>query len=242
MRRVVAAAVVGLGALLLAAGAAAAQSFPDDYPANATGTCTANADLSNGVRVDPYVSGGVYELPISGSASYEGTTPYSGPERPIEGFVKIKTPPGIPDISFDDRWVWDDDATASFDRGTVTWDFPSAIPRNVEMTVVGQHVDAGGIRCNGTIKIKFEGGFFDTFVGWVAVGGTAVTATGVAFSAVSKVTKTPGPIEPGGEATAVVTDPPVDAPAPIDPRATVVDPDAPTIVNPPGADSPGGES
>ncbi|MEQ8716972.1 MAG: hypothetical protein RIE08_05115 [Acidimicrobiales bacterium] len=242
MRRIVVAAVVGLGALLLAAGAAAAQGFPDDYPANATGRCTASADLSNGVRVDPYESGGVYELPISGSATYEGTTPYSGPERRIEGFVKIKTPPGIPDISFDDRWVWDDDATDSSDRGTVTWDFPSAIPRNVEMTVVGQHVDADGIRCNGTIKIRFEGGFFDTFVGWVAVGGTAVSATGVAFSAVSKATGPQGKIKPGGAATTIVADPPAAAPPPVDPKATVVDPDAPTIVNPPPTDSPGGES
>jgi hypothetical protein len=238
----VAAAVVGLGALFLAAGVAAAQELPDDYPANATGRCTASADLSNGVTVDPYRSGGVYELPISGSATYEGTTPYSGPERAIEGFVKIKTPPGIPDISFDDRWVWDDDATASFDRGTVTWDFPSAIPRNVEMTVVGQHVDADGIRCNGTIKIKFEGGFFDTFVGWVAVGGTAVSATGVAFSAVSKVTKAPGPINPEGAAATVAADAPATAPPPVDPKATAVDPNAPTIVDRPGTEPPGGES
>lgn len=240
MKRIVIATLFGLGVVLVGAGAASAQAFPDDHPPNAKGECTARAEISNGVTVDPYVSGGTYTIPLEGSATYTATTPYSGPERRIQGSVKIKTPPGIPDISFDDKWDWDTDSTETSDSDTVDWEFPSSLPRGVEMTVEGEHVDGGGIRCSGSIKIEFEGGFFDSPIGWVAVGGTVVSGTGVALSAVSKSTKTPGVAKVPGATTPQPSPatpppqpstPPPGAP-PADPNATVVDPDAPTVVDP----------
>lgn len=245
MKRIVIAVLSGVGFVLVGAGAVGAQGFPDDHPPNATGGCTASADLSNGVTVDPYVSGGTYVLPLEGSATYTATTPYSGPERRISGSVKIKTPPGIPDITFDDKWEWDDDSSETSDSDTVTWDFPSSLPRGVEMTVVGEHVDGNGITCKGSIRIEFEGGFFDSPAGWVAVGGTVVSGTGVAISAVSKATKSAGVAKVPGAAATVPAPPPGPAPtAPpaADPKATVVDPDAPTVVNPETGPDDGGES
>ena len=164
-----------LGAALALAQPASAQ--------DATGPCMANAQLSNGVTVDPYdpsLEGVVYEIPTSGTAEYQGSVQGASPPRPISGKVSVAGPPGFGDITIDDRWIWsDDDATGTSDAGQVSWDLPSVLPRGVELEVNGEHQENGVVTCEGTIKVKLEGGFFDSPMGFVAVGGTVFSLLGL---------------------------------------------------------------
>ncbi len=196
-RKLAAGGLFAMAVLVLAfPSAAAAQGEPP----NATGPCRASATLSNGVVVNPYESSGVYEMPLSGSASYSGavtadvTTP-----RAISGEVRIITPPGIPDITLTDEWVWDDpEADGISSDGDVSWNLPKSLPRGVEMLVDGFHSEPG-VLCEGSVIVKLEGGFLDSPVSYVAIGGTVVGAIGLLLAMFSSgASVTPNPI-PGGQ-------------------------------------------
>jgi hypothetical protein len=171
-----------LGAALLMTHPAGAQ--------DATGPCTATATLSNGVVVNPYdpaMAGTVYEVPIQGSASYEGSVEATTTPRPISGRVAIQGPPGFGDFTITDQWTWSsENATTTSKTGTANWDLPAALPRGVEMKVTGVHRENGVAVCEGTVLIKLEGGMFDSPVGYIAVAGTLLSAAGVAGAMVVK--------------------------------------------------------
>lgn len=174
--------VVGLGLLLPTTASAQATD-----PPNATGECTATATIDNGTVIDPYMSSGVYEVPISGSATYEGSVPTVDTPRPISGKVEILTPPGIPNISIDDDWTWDKpDATGLGESGDVSWDLPSVLPRGVEITVEGSHSESGTVVCDGSVTIEFEGGPFDSPLTPVSLVGTALAGAGVFVAGLAK--------------------------------------------------------
>ena len=152
------------------------------------GPCTVSATIvETGVAIDPKASGGVYTAPLQGSASYEGSIAVAAEERPINGQVSVATPPGIP--SFTLKSWQDDDADSVTDSGTVTWDIPSFVPRGVIVTVSGYHNDAGA-RCDGSIQVKIEGGFFDSPVGPASLVLTVLFGLGMLFAAVPTVMST----------------------------------------------------
>ena len=156
-------------------------------PPNATGDCKAEATLSNGVVVNPYVSSGVYEMPLSGSADYTGQVGDGNErdEREFNGQVVVKTPPGFPDLELTDAWTWNGSGTRQSDSGTVTWDLPDILPRGAPFTVEGFHQDEG-IRCEGSVQVEVEGGLFDSPLAPAALAGTALAMSGVGFSMVSR--------------------------------------------------------
>ncbi len=165
-----------VGAALLVANPASAQ--------DATGPCTASATLSNGVVVDPYdpaLTGTVYEIPLSGTADYQGSVAATTTPRPVSGRVAIQGPPGFGDITITDQWTWADDSASATEKvGTGSWDLPSALPRGVEMTVTGAHREDGVVTCEGRVLVKLEGGVFDSPIGYVAVAGSVLSAAGLA--------------------------------------------------------------
>ena len=174
--------VVGLGLMLPSTASAQATD-----PPNATGDCTATAVLDNGTVIDPYVSSGVYEVPISGSATYEGSVPAVETPRPINGKVEIITPPGIPNISIDEDWTWDDPAATGLgEAGEVSWDLPSVLPRGVQITVEGFHAENGTVVCEGSVTIEFEGGPFDSPLTPISLVGTALAGAGVFVAGLAK--------------------------------------------------------
>lgn len=187
-RRTTWAVLLAGGALLLAADRAGAEATD---PPNATGECRAFAEIEGYQTIDPYRSSGVYEIPLSGTARYEGATPGGGegievPERQISGEVVIKTPPGIPDIQLTDAWSWNEPATGTFDAGTVDWDLPSALPRGVPFRVEGYHAEEGITVCEGYVDVEVEGGLFDSPFAPVSLGGTALAAAGLGLAMVKK--------------------------------------------------------
>ena len=161
--------------IFLAATPASAQTEPP----NATGPCEAQATLSNGVVIDPYVSGGVFEIPLSGSARYEGavTGPVT-PPRPISGEVYIDGPLGT-QISAFDEWTWSEpESDLVAESGSVDWDLPSWLPRGTEITVSGVHNDVGFV-CEGSVTVELEGDFFDSPLAVVSVVGTLLSGVGL---------------------------------------------------------------
>ncbi|MGE0600277.1 MAG: hypothetical protein AB7J35_14095 [Dehalococcoidia bacterium] len=147
-----------------------------------TGGCTASATYERGT-FDPAVSGGVYAIPKSGTANYSGSVPVEGKDRTTSGKVQIALPLGLPSITVKS---WSSDNTdLNSDSGSVTWDIPSIVPGNIEMTVSGYHQDQG-VRCEGRIKVKLEGGGLSSGLGLGSVGLTIVSLAGLAWSAVPK--------------------------------------------------------
>lgn len=176
-------------AATVASAAAHAQAPPGGGPPNATGagTCTASATIDGGPTIDPYVSSGPWVIPLSGTATYQGTVVASTTPRPIKGEVVIVTPPGIPDISVSDDWTWDDpEATGTDAGGSVSWDLPSFLPRGVPIRVEGYHQESGTTVCEGWIEIELEGGLWDSPLAPVSLGGAALAAVGLGFAARAK--------------------------------------------------------
>lgn len=181
--RILLSMAVGFVALALLGVTAHAQPTGSDgtVPANLNGPCEVFATISgSGATVDPAASGGVYTVPIDGSASYNGSIAVPAEERPVNGSVWVVTPPGFPSITIRS---WDDPyATTVSDAGSVSWSLPGALPRGIELTVEGFHNDAAS--CDGSIVVKLEGGPLDSPVGVASVVLTFVTAGGLLFVAV----------------------------------------------------------
>lgn len=173
-------------AVVASVSSASAQGTASDgsVAADFNGPCTVSATiLGTGVAIDPSASGGVYTAPLQGSASYEGSIAVAAEERPINGQVSVATPPGVPPFTLK-SWE-DDDADSVSDSGTVTWDIPSFVPRGVIVTVSGYHNDVGA-RCDGSIQVKIEGGFFDSPVGAASLALTVLAGLGMLFAAIPR--------------------------------------------------------
>ena len=148
-----------------------------------TGGCAAQGNISGYGTVDPAASGGVYTVPKSGSASYTGSVPVEGEDRATNGKVEVALPLGLPAINIK-SWS-DDDADTSSDSGTVSWDIPDIVPGNVEMEVSGFHQDEG-VRCEGRVIVKLDGGGIGSLLGIVSILGTVASFAGLVWSAVPK--------------------------------------------------------
>jgi hypothetical protein len=182
----------GILSLVLAAcgalgvvGVAGAQAAGSDgsVPARLTGPCQVSATIAGtGTTIDPSQSGGVYTVPLSGSASYAGSIAVPAEERPAGGRVWVVTPPGIPSFTLKS---WDDpEALTVSDSGEVTWDLPGALPRGIKFTVEGVHNDSA--TCTGAITVKVEGGITDSPVGLASVALTLITAAVLGFAAIPR--------------------------------------------------------
>lgn len=177
-------ALVALIGASLSVASAQGSASDGTVPVDFNGPCTVSATiLETGAVIDPRESGGVYSAPLQGSASYEGSIAVAAEERPNNGQVTVATPPGVPAFTLK-RWSDDDGVTVS-DSGTVTWDIPSFVPRGIIVTVSGYHIDVGA-RCDGSIQVKLEGGFFDSPVGPASLVLTVLFGLGMLFAAVPR--------------------------------------------------------
>lgn len=131
--------------------------------------------------MNPKSSGGVYTVPHSGSASYNGSVTPAQEERVTNGKVWVSTPPGIPSINLRDPWG-EDDAVTTTDTGTVTWDIPSWVPGGIKLTVAGFHSESGGVLCRGSIQVKLDGGITDSPLGIGSLIMTALSLVGLVWA------------------------------------------------------------
>lgn len=173
------AGVLGLATATAQGGTASDNTVPPKF----TGGCTASASIAGYGSVDPAASGGVYTVPKSGSASYTGSVPVEGEDRTTSGKVEVGLPLGLPSIEIKS---WGGDNTdGNSDSGEVSWDIPSWVPGNVEMTVSGYHQDEG-VRCDGRIKVKLDGSGLGSALGLGAVGLTIVSLAGLVWSMIPR--------------------------------------------------------
>ena len=155
---------------------------------NATGQCAGSATLSNGVKIDPYQSEGVYTVPLSGSAKYSGSVEVDEKRRrTASGRVEIKTPPLLPSITLGDQLTWGPEVTGVGEEGTVKWDLPNLIPRDVTITVTGVHNENGTAFCEGSVQIKVDGSPWDSPMTPISLVGTAALLGGLVWTGRGKV-------------------------------------------------------
>jgi hypothetical protein len=65
----------------------------------------------------------------------------------------------------------------------VEWDIPSWVPGGVTLTVSGFHNDEG-VSCSGSIKVKLDGGLFESPVGIATLLLTALAGLGMLGAAI----------------------------------------------------------
>ena len=181
-------AILALAAALLlviaaGTGGVSAQTASDGaVEPDLTGPCSVQATIPGVGTIDPSASGGVYTVPHSGSADYIASIAVSGEDRSIDGAVTVSTPPGIPSIDLRDPWQ-DDAADENSDTDTVEWDIPSWVPGGITLTVSGFHNDEG-VSCTGSIKVKLDGGLFDSPLGVAVVVLTVIAGLSLLGAAV----------------------------------------------------------
>lgn len=143
--------------------------------------------MDDGTVIDPTTSSGPFEVPESASLTYSGSNGQSGdvPERPIQGFVEVITPPGLPNISLTDDWTWDDpDATGTSKTGSTSYELSSFLI-GMEIPVEGEHSESGSLLCSGAITIKVTGSATGNPLFWVGAGGSLVSLGGLMAAAVA---------------------------------------------------------
>lgn len=177
---------LGVGA---GAAAAALVAGGDVASAEITGDCAGSATLESGEIIDPE-DDGPFEIPRTGSATYEGgLTGFDGrvDDRDFNGRVVVKTPPWVPDIEFDDDWTWKGPGSGTGRSGTISWKLPDILPSGVPFRVEGEHNDdLLTSPCTGFVFVRVAGGFFDSPLGVISIGGTAVAALGTGAAMVAK--------------------------------------------------------
>lgn len=171
--------LAGAGAAFAQGGSASDGSVSPSF----TGGCTAQGTIEGYGTVDPASSGGVYTVPKSGSASYTGSVPVEGDDRPTSGKVEVALPLGLPPINIKSWSNEESDETS--DSGSVSWDIPDIVPGNVEMEVSGYHQDVG-VRCEGRVVVKLDGGGIGSPLGIASVLGTLASLAGLVWAAVPK--------------------------------------------------------
>jgi hypothetical protein len=172
-----AAIVVGLGFV----GAAPAAAEID-------GPCTGSGEFENGTKdagsftVDGDTSD-VVEVPLKDTVHWEGAIDASG-ERDYSGSIEVDLPWPL-DAATIDTWDGTTDETGNSDEKS--YDLPSAVPRGVEFEVTGHHSEDGEVVCSGTVKVKVEGGAFDSPIAPVGIAGTVISGVGLALAGLSKI-------------------------------------------------------
>jgi hypothetical protein len=182
-RRVIllAAILVGLGF----SGAAPAAAEID-------GPCSGSGAFEKGTKADgPFTvtaedvaPGEVIEVPIKDTVHWQGSIDGVSGDREFSGFVEVDLPWPLGSATID-TWGGSTDKTGN--EGDKSYNLPKAIPRGVEFEVTGEHSEDGTVVCSGTVKVKVEGGPFDSPLAPVGIGGTVVSGVGLAVAGLSKV-------------------------------------------------------
>ncbi|MEY2453650.1 MAG: hypothetical protein QOD92_3224 [Acidimicrobiaceae bacterium] len=148
----------------------------DAAPAGAVmdqGNCTGSGTFEKGGFTVTQAEAGVIEVPEKDSVSWKGDLP-SAPSAPeaYNGKIEVEMPAPFPALKIDD---WSGTSDSQGNSGVKDYDIPGWVPKNVELSVVGEHVSTS-TTCKGHVKIKIKGGS----VGPVSLGSLALTAaTGV---------------------------------------------------------------
>jgi len=143
--------------LRLAAAAIVAVAIPvmSSAPAGATinGPCKASGTLkSTGVNYNASIK--KVTIPLKDDVAWKGSVPGAG-KRAISGSVHVKFPWPIGDINIGS---WGKTSDTHQNKGTYKYDLPKELA-GFDIPVSGSHTEPG-IKCTGTVIVRFKGGGF----------------------------------------------------------------------------------
>ena len=150
-------------------------------PAGATleGGCTAVATFLLGVGagsvtidVGAASASEPVEIAATDTVEWRVTVPGSSttPE-PMRGRLEIDLPWPLGTQTLES---WSGTATQGEATGLYTYELTKAFPRGTPFTVTGTHSEPG-VTCVGEVSLQVDGGPFDTWLIWVALGGLLVS-------------------------------------------------------------------
>jgi hypothetical protein len=150
-------------------------------PAGASmeGGCTAVATFLLGVgagsvTIDVGVasSSEPVEIAATDTVEWRVTVPGSSTPEPMRGRLEIDLPWPLGTQTLES---WSGTATQGEATGLYTYELTKAFPRGTAFTVTGNHSEPG-VTCIGEVALQVDGGPFDTWLIWVALGGLLVSA------------------------------------------------------------------
>lgn len=151
-----------MGALLLGAPTvASAQVVPGSDGTKApsfSGPCVVEGRiLETGAAVDPASSGGVYEIPSSGTFSYRASLG-SPVDRPMDGEVYLLVPPPVDEIRL---FWWNERDRDTVEQGTYNYRISNVVsPMGLELALRAIHVDEE-VTCEAVVHARVAGAFWD---------------------------------------------------------------------------------
>ena len=148
-----------------------------------TGGCNAVGTWVLGLGVGPIVidvatapTDEAIEIPAADAVNWQATSPPGATgARPAKGRVEIDLPWPFGTQTLE-SWAGTIDGPER--AGTYTYELTGAFPRGVDFSIVGSHAEPN-VRCTGEVLLKIEGGPFDSWLGYMALGGLVLS--GVAF-------------------------------------------------------------
>ena len=126
----------------------------------------------------------VIEVPLKDTVHWQGSIEGASGTREFAGSVEVDLPWPLGTATID-TWGGSTDKTGN--EGDKTYSLSKTVPRGVEFEVTGQHSENGKVVCSGTVKVKVEGGPFDSPLTPIGIGGTVVSGVGLALAGLSKV-------------------------------------------------------
>jgi hypothetical protein len=173
-----------LGATLLAAGVPVLLAAPAG--ASLTGDCSATGRLLGQGRSYDAKSVDRVTLPLEDEVAWEagvagGDDAGEGPERQIQGEIRLKMPPGVPfgEITLGD---WGPEPSTRYaNADTYDYSLPSILG-GATVHLSGEHLEGGAEVCSGSVEIEFEGSFGNPLLyGSLVI--TALSAAGLVVAA-----------------------------------------------------------
>ena len=151
-------------------------------PATLSGPCTASGSLNKGGFTVDATESRVVTVPETDDVTWKGALQAPGGEQAYSGKIELELPPPLPKWKIDS---WSGTSDSSENNGVKHYDVASFAPRGVEMRLTGEHTQ-GSVSCSGVVKIKIEGGAFDSPGAPIALVGTAVTGVVLVLSGMAK--------------------------------------------------------
>jgi hypothetical protein len=148
-----------LGAAVVAAAVPVVLAAPAG--ASLTGDCAATGRLLGQGRSYDAASVDHVTLPLEDEVEWQGSVAGGddggeGPERQIQGEVRLKMPPGVPfgEITLGD---WGPKQSTRYANGdTYEYSFPSILG-GATVNLSGEHLEGGAEVCAGSVEIELEG-------------------------------------------------------------------------------------
>jgi hypothetical protein len=165
---------------------------PASAPASAgmLGDCTLVATWALGLGIGPVVldvdatpADQPVTVPAADTVTWVATSPGAVRPRLVKGLVELDLPWPFSTLTLDS---WSGPAQGHEATGTYQYELTGLVPRAVPLTFQGAHAEENDVRCTGRVQLELEGGPFDGWLAYVALGGLAASGIALFFAGRSR--------------------------------------------------------